>query len=204
MDSCVIPCTLCQKSASSRCSGCNLSYYCSKECQKSDWKDHKPECKRKQNTEDKINELSQVFVQVQMNQITNCSKCAKKLDASMITCPSCKSVGYCSRECQVSHMSDHQRHCNLQKLRPIITMEMTKIFYLENTSHPDSEIISAIDVTIEGIRSGTRGEHNMTHLVHSIMTEQFQMSLSSPIVLRRAKEYMNNQLDDYIAGRRDL
>lgn len=57
-------------------------------------------------------------------------------------------------------------------------------------------IDATIDATIDGIRSGTRGEH--------IMTEQFQMTLSSPIALKRAKEYMNNQLDDYFAGRRDL
>jgi ferredoxin len=161
-------------------------------------------CKKKQDTEEKVDELSQVFVNVQMNQIKNCSKCAKNLDTSMITCPSCKSVGYCSRECQVSHIIAHQRYCNLQKMRPIITMEMTKIFYLEKTSHPDSEIIDAIDATIEGIKSGTRGEHDMTHLVRSIMTEQIQMTLSSPIAFKQAKDYMKKQLDDYIAGRRDL
>jgi hypothetical protein len=200
----MIPCRKCQKPASSRCGGCNLSYYCSKECQKLDWKTHKPECKHKKETEDKVDELSQIFSHVQMNQIKNCSKCAKNLDTSMITCPSCKSVGYCSRECQVSHISAHQRHCNLQRLRPIIIMEITKIFYLKNISQPDYEIISAIDATIKGIKSGTRGEHDMIHLVRSIMTEQFQIILSSPITLGQAKEYMKTQLDDYIAGRRDL
>ena len=28
-----------------RCSGCKLVYYCSRECQKRDWKEHKAHCK---------------------------------------------------------------------------------------------------------------------------------------------------------------
>ena len=39
-------CTLCRQIASKKCGAC-ASYYCSKECQRKDWKRHKTECKRR-------------------------------------------------------------------------------------------------------------------------------------------------------------
>jgi hypothetical protein len=151
-----------------------------------------------------MDELSQVFVNVKFNKIKNCSKCSKNLDDSMIICPSCNSVGYCSRDCQVSDTRNHKKTCDLEKIRPIITMEMTKIFYLEKTSHPDPEIIEAIDRTIEGIKSGTRGEHEKTNLVRAIMLEQIELTKTSLTELRRAQEYTQKQYDDFVAGRRGL
>ncbi|CAN0238870.1 unnamed protein product, partial [Ectocarpus fasciculatus] len=29
----------------SRCSGCSRIWYCSRKCQKADWREHRPECK---------------------------------------------------------------------------------------------------------------------------------------------------------------
>jgi hypothetical protein len=37
-------CRLCQKSGKKRCSGCGWALYCSVECQKSHWKEHKKMC----------------------------------------------------------------------------------------------------------------------------------------------------------------
>lgn len=40
------PCRVCKEAVKTwRCSGCNLVNYCSKECQKKDWKTHKAICK---------------------------------------------------------------------------------------------------------------------------------------------------------------
>jgi MYND finger len=39
-------CTRCQTSPSlKRCSACHAAYYCSKQCQRDDWKAHKPHCR---------------------------------------------------------------------------------------------------------------------------------------------------------------
>ena len=40
------PCGRCQKPTRRRCAGCHILYFCSKECLKSAWPDHKAECKQ--------------------------------------------------------------------------------------------------------------------------------------------------------------
>lgn len=38
-------CLACGKIATTKCSGCKIVYYCNRNCQKKDWKSHKPSCK---------------------------------------------------------------------------------------------------------------------------------------------------------------
>ncbi|XP_068215601.1 SET domain-containing protein SmydA-8-like [Palaemon carinicauda] len=38
------PCKVCQKPATQSCSSCHASFYCSRECQKKDWRSHKESC----------------------------------------------------------------------------------------------------------------------------------------------------------------
>ncbi|KAF8427948.1 hypothetical protein EV426DRAFT_528816 [Tirmania nivea] len=38
------PCATCQQPAGNRCSRCLTTSYCNRECQKADWKKHKPQC----------------------------------------------------------------------------------------------------------------------------------------------------------------
>jgi hypothetical protein len=40
------PCRVCHKLTDFKCSGCSMQYYCSRECQKSDWKRHKQQCNK--------------------------------------------------------------------------------------------------------------------------------------------------------------
>ena len=37
-------CVACGKCAKKKCTGCYMTFYCSKECQHAHWKTHKPEC----------------------------------------------------------------------------------------------------------------------------------------------------------------
>ena len=38
-------CATCKKAAETKCTNCRNVFYCSKECQKKHWKEHKYECK---------------------------------------------------------------------------------------------------------------------------------------------------------------
>ncbi|GES83754.1 tudor domain-containing protein 1 [Rhizophagus clarus] len=38
-------CYVCKKFSKTRCANCHTTYYCSKECQRKDWKEHKKSCK---------------------------------------------------------------------------------------------------------------------------------------------------------------
>lgn len=40
-------CKICSKKTTNRCSKCKFVHYCSQECQKKDWKEHKETCKEK-------------------------------------------------------------------------------------------------------------------------------------------------------------
>ena len=88
-------CSVCSKGGAKRCSGCKLQFYCSKECQQNDWKNHKTVCK---------------LHQTSLNQIQNvCSICAKE---GAKRCTKCKAQFYCSKECQQKDWKNHKVLCN--------------------------------------------------------------------------------------------
>ena len=39
-------CAVCQTPSKLQCSACKITYYCSRDCQKKDWKTHKQLCKK--------------------------------------------------------------------------------------------------------------------------------------------------------------
>jgi hypothetical protein len=201
MDTKSTPCSICKNPATSRCSGCNLSYYCSKDCQKIDWKSHKPECKKNQESYKNIYGIGEI---IHTNLTKNCSNCSKKLSNEKITCNICESVAYCSEKCKIACTNSHVIDCKIRKITQIAVFEMVKIFYIENNSNYDPEIIEAIDEAINEYKLNKYGRHSKTHLLNSIMVEYTNMTISSPGKRRQAKEYTAKQIDDYLAGRREL
>lgn len=73
-----------------KCAGCRLAYYCNENCQRADWKRHKPTC-YKQRT---------------------CHHCAAPTPKKC--CTECMGVYYCNDECKSADWSSHRLKCPLQ------------------------------------------------------------------------------------------
>ena len=87
----------CGKLATLLCSRCQITIYCSKQCQSLHWKEHKKSCPLGD----------------------RCANCNKKSEgAGYQKCGYCTTVSYCSRECQTTDWQKHRFVC----LRPEITM----------------------------------------------------------------------------------
>jgi hypothetical protein len=107
-----------------RCSKCQNVSYCCKDCQISHWATHKLCCAKKEAIENKPlapQSNSQDPTEIDAKNKTNsCAQC--NLPASNC-CAKCKSVYYCSRECQTSHWSTHKKICKLP-LRKILLKDL--------------------------------------------------------------------------------
>lgn len=82
-------CTTCCNRCMKRCSRCKISYYCSSDCQQTEWPYHRQFCK-----------LS----------IYSCANCNK--DGCSTKCYKCKSSFYCTRVCHTRHWPKHEQICN--------------------------------------------------------------------------------------------
>ncbi|GFH46256.1 hypothetical protein CTEN210_02730 [Chaetoceros tenuissimus] len=98
-----------QCSACKDTSGTIDTYYCSRDCQKSDWPRHKTIC------------------QVTSKQAC-CSLCKKMFDyEKKVLCQTCKAIFYCSDKCKEEDKEQHQR---VQKCRPFSKeMELFEKWY---------------------------------------------------------------------------
>jgi len=80
------------------CTGCLSVRYCSEECQRADWNErHKPKCKE-------MNER-----RLNPRKFDVCASCGKSNAKQQ--CTGCMKTRYCSRECQMSHWSEHKEEC---------------------------------------------------------------------------------------------
>jgi ankyrin repeat protein len=115
------------------CSLCQVAKYCSKECQQSNWPRHKTTCDRggalhipasSQQCPDEVGTLASPSVQqrdeVRVNapapesSVEACHFCAKSqahFASRLKLCIRCRSVRYCSVECQRGDWSAHKKEC---------------------------------------------------------------------------------------------
>lgn len=91
--------TVCSKSLSFEkakfCTRCNLTCYCSRPCQKKDWKRHKTsECGIAKNKKE-----------------VKCAFCFKSLLSDAKRCTRCKAAYYCNQDCQKTDWIRHKQCC---------------------------------------------------------------------------------------------
>ena len=113
----------CKKMGIFRCSRCKNVFYCSKQCQKKDWKVHKDSCREKLKTNEDPTSTEK-FTEACHNEM-----CAK---IGALICSQCKSVGYCSKECQKLDWRKHKLSCKLSLTdeKPTKTRSVKGNFFL--------------------------------------------------------------------------
>ena len=116
-DSCIQDsshCNSCGKIASNlkKCGACGRSWYCSQECQRKDWKEHKKVCKTLKETIPASPRVSSLISQSDTT-TTKCGGC-KKETSSLRPCP-CHKVAYCSTSCQRMDWVRHKIDCTAAK-----------------------------------------------------------------------------------------
>ena len=113
-DSCVYDsnhCNSCGKMDSNlkKCGACGRAWYCSQECQRKDWKEHKKVCKTLKETVPASSSLATHSDDIK----TNCGGC-KKESSSLRPCP-CHKIAYCSTSCQRMDWTRHKADCTAAK-----------------------------------------------------------------------------------------
>lgn len=92
-----------------KCGACGRSWYCSQDCQRKDWKEHKKVCKALKKN---VPASSSLTSQSDATE-TTCGGC-KRESSSLRPCP-CHKVAYCSTNCQRTDWIRHKVDCTAAK-----------------------------------------------------------------------------------------
>jgi hypothetical protein len=103
------PCGFTQKADGSKlnlCSGCKVQPYCGRECQRTDWPRHKPEC------EALSAEAKSMFTGLKnKKERCVCGRTTKLDGTPLFTCSRCRVQHYCSAACQREDWPRHKLEC---------------------------------------------------------------------------------------------
>lgn len=98
-------CQGCGESATRQCSGCLVTWYCGRSCQRVHWKSHKTCCERLSGCDRCQKPMGTGVVSS-----TYCSWCGHP--GAALACADCKLVLYCGDRCAISHSSEgHRTDC---------------------------------------------------------------------------------------------
>ncbi|KAH9932707.1 uncharacterized protein BXZ73DRAFT_89879 [Epithele typhae] len=104
-----LPCEFCGENATLKCSACKHTRYCSEECQKLDWKQHKKGCKMQQIL-NKAEEEMKSRPRPRPNP-NICTGCGVEFDEDYGCDDLCPTCGYAACESCVCHHSNGTCYC---------------------------------------------------------------------------------------------
>lgn len=115
-----------QKNADLKCcKECHKIKYCSRECQRVDWKTHKTNCKKEKGETENDGEKDDETLSI-------CAHCRVK--GTHNACENCSAVFYCSEYCQRLDWGKHKTACKLRtgktKTPETLTVEQCTLFGL--------------------------------------------------------------------------
>lgn len=128
-------CKYCHKSnlKLSKCSRCKEVFYCSVDCQKKDWTNHKNVC------EPKTSEQQQLPDPPLPDKEESCNHCGKSSDVKLRTCSQCHDVKYCSKKCQKAEWPKHKLDCQKKLKVP------DSVYLIAKMRHPKFQMVTNFD-----------------------------------------------------------
>ena len=194
-----IPCVKCNKPSESRCSACITTYYCSKDCQKSDWPNHTPNCKKKQKEIDELHEISSSLCE--WDKMTNCSNC-NILFNDTIEIITCANNCYCSSSCRQIHQTINKKNHDRLRFSALISFQQQRNLYITKSKIQDKEIVEKYDEVIAGIRHDI--QHNDLTLVYPFMSEMKNFYKDNPSIRANEIKKYEKLMKEYDEGKRSF
>jgi len=194
-----IPCAKCSKPSESRCSACITTYYCSKDCQKNDWQNHKSECKKKQKEVDKLHQIG--FNLCEVDKMTSCTNCNIPFNNST-TIITCAYNGYCSENCRQIHQTINKKNHDRLRFSTLISFQSQKYLYITKSEIQDREIIEKFNTVIDGIRHDV--QHNDLTLLYPFMTKMKQIYNENPTFRTSLINKLEKLMKEYDEGKRSF
>jgi hypothetical protein len=194
-----IPCNTCQKPADTRCADCITTYYCNRECQKKDWKNHKSNCKKKQkDVNDIVNLSHKVCKYDQMKSCSNCNILFNE-NTNIITCAS---NGYCSDTCRQIHQTINKKNHDRLRFSSMLSYQFMKYIYVTKSKIQDLQIIEKMNEIINGVRNDV--QHSDMELVMPFMTEIGKIFDDNPNLRKSQIKKYEKLMKEYDEGNRSF
>ncbi|XP_061178384.1 uncharacterized protein LOC133187027 [Saccostrea echinata] len=182
-----------QREGMQKCKKCLLVYYCSRKCQKKDWKtNHKTKCGKLKNIRDS-------FLSKQPSsdsaESASCESCVFCLTVGQgKKCERCLAVSYCSKSCQRQHWPDHKTVC--EKNNDIVDVIKTDGYKEQLKKSKSDRFRSQANQSRNRFTAFDNGDHMMFGPSAMFRTDSADLSLrksTTKDLRRQAKLYVERK-----------